>query len=142
MMKFTKKQRRKKFTLTEIIVVMLILASLMSIGVPMYFRHVESSKVKTAQMQIKMFGQALMDYRIDMGDYPDASTGLEALFTNPGVEKWDGPYLNSDGLPKDPWGSDYIYNKPGENNRDFDIISYGSDAQPGGTGNAADIIGR
>ena len=142
MMKFAKNQRRKRFTLTEVIVVMLILASLMSIGVPLYFRHVESSKVKTAQMQIKMFGQTLMDYRIDMGDYPDASMGLEALFSNPGDDRWDGPYMSGEGLPKDPWGNDYIYNKPGENNREYDIISYGSDGQPGGTGNAADLIGR
>ena len=47
-----------------------------------------------------------------------------------------GGYLSA--MPKDPWGSDYIYRSPGQDGR-FDLISLGADGQPGGDGVNADI---
>jgi general secretion pathway protein G len=41
-------------------------------------------------------------------------------------------------LPNDPWNHPYLYRSPGEH-APYDIISYGSDGQEGGTGTAADI---
>ena len=41
-------------------------------------------------------------------------------------------------LPNDPWSHPYLYRSPGEHGP-YDIISYGSDGQEGGTGIAADI---
>ena len=41
-------------------------------------------------------------------------------------------------VPKDPWGNDYIYLFPGEH-REYDLMSYGADGQPGGSGENADI---
>jgi general secretion pathway protein G len=51
-----------------------------------------------------------------------------------------GPYLNSADDLLDPWGNEYVLVVPGEVNFDFDIVSYGSDGQPGGEGEAGDII--
>ena len=80
------------------------------------------------------------------------SAGLEAFFDNDSgsfkscagflndvdqTEKWDGPYIKP-AVPKDPWGNDYVYTSPGEHG-DFDLVSYGADGQPGGTGENADI---
>jgi general secretion pathway protein G len=42
-------------------------------------------------------------------------------------------------VPKDPWGHPYVYVMPGAHNNDFDLMSYGKDGQPGGTGENADI---
>jgi general secretion pathway protein G len=39
---------------------------------------------------------------------------------------------------KDPWGHELLMRRPGENGP-FDIVSYGSDGQPGGEGDDADI---
>ena len=39
----------------------------------------------------------------------------------------------------DPWGKPYLYRSPGRNGA-YDIVSYGSDGQEGGTGVAADVI--
>jgi general secretion pathway protein G len=65
--------------------------------------------------------------------------GLQALTTRPASEpKWNGPYLRKS-LPLDPWGKPYLYRIPGEKG-DFDLISYGKDGQPGGTGENADIL--
>ena len=43
-------------------------------------------------------------------------------------------------VPPDPWGNTYVYTIPSATTgKDYDLISYGSDGQPGGTGDAADI---
>jgi general secretion pathway protein G len=42
-------------------------------------------------------------------------------------------------VPMDPWGRPYIYKVPGEHG-EYDLVSYGKDGQPGGTGEASDIV--
>ena len=129
----------ERFTLIEMVVVIVILAMLVGIATPLYFRHVKKAKISTAKTQISMFEQAIFDFRVDLDRLPDANVGLRALIENTnGEEKWKGPYLKKAKLPKDPWGHDYVYVCPGQHG-DFDIISYGSDGQPGGSGDAADI---
>ena len=44
----------------------------------------------------------------------------------------DDPYLNNPEDLVDPWGNNYEIIIPGEQNLDFDIISYGADGKPGG----------
>jgi general secretion pathway protein G len=51
--------------------------------------------------------------------------------------RWNGPYLRKD-PPPDPWGSPYVYKSPGERGS-YDLLSYGKDRQPGGTGENADL---
>ena len=126
------------FTLIEVVVVIVILVMLASIAAPMYFRYVRQAKVSTAKTQIKLLEQALNDYKLDIGNYPDAADGLKALEENVQQdEKWDGPYIKP-AVPKDPWGNEYVYVFPGEHG-DFDLSSYGKDGQPDGDGENADI---
>jgi len=54
-----------------------------------------------------------------------------------GVDRWQGPYLQKQ-VPPDPWSRPYKYKAPGDHG-DYDLLSLGSDAQPGGTGEAADV---
>jgi general secretion pathway protein G len=94
--------------------------------------------VKIARAQIESFGKALDQYRLDTGRYPTTEQGLLALTSKPSNEpRWDGPYLKK-AAPLDPWGSAYIYKRPGTKG-DYDIISLGKDKAPGGTGDDADI---
>ena len=51
---------------------------------------------------------------------------------------WNGPYLKGGVVPNDPWGHAYVYRSPGER-APYEIVSFGSDGQEGGTGTAADI---
>ncbi len=137
-MKKHKLLRRNNFTLIEMAVVIVIIALLASIVTPMYFHHIKRAKSSTAKAQIQLLEQAIFDFRLDTGKLPEQSAGLDTLFKNvSGIEKWDGPYLRQ-GLPKDPWGNKYEYKCPGEHG-EFDIICYGADGQPGGTGDNADI---
>jgi|SRR5687768_9154498 general secretion pathway protein G len=118
---------------------MVILGLLAGYVAPKYFGQIGKSEIKTAKAQIGAFESALDHYRLDTGRYPTTEQGLEALITRPANEpKWAGPYLKK-AIPSDPWGRPYIYRLPGEQGGDFDIISYGKDAQPGGSGDAEDI---
>ncbi|MHB8915905.1 MAG: type II secretion system major pseudopilin GspG [Thiobacillus sp.] len=130
--------RHAGFTLLELLVVLVILGLLAGYVAPKYFAQVGKSEVKTARAQIEGLEKALDQYRIDTGHYPSIEQGLAALNTKPSDEaRWAGPYLKK-ALPNDPWGKPYQYRMPGEHS-EVDIFSYGSDGQPGGTGNNADV---
>lgn len=127
------------FTLIEILVVIAIIALIMSLVGPRVLNYLGESKVKAAKIQIQSFGSALDLFNLDTGRYPSTSEGLTALVQSPGtVPAWNGPYLKGGVLPNDPWGKPYVYRSPGEHGA-YDIVSYGSDSQEGGTGTAADI---
>ncbi|MFS2032746.1 type II secretion system major pseudopilin GspG [Polaromonas sp. CT11-55] len=131
-------KRTRGFTLLELLVVVVIIGLLAGLVAPRYFDSVSKSKSKIAKAQIESLDKALDQYRLDVGSYPTAEQGLNALNTQPsGVSKWQGPYLKK-ALPTDPWGNDYAYVLlPGSGG--IDIISYGADGKPGGTGEAQDV---
>ncbi|WP_028452278.1 type II secretion system major pseudopilin GspG [Chitinilyticum aquatile] len=130
------------FTLLEMLVVLVIIGMLVSLVGPKLFSHVDSSKVQTAETQVKLLRGALETMRLDIGVYPTEAQGLDLLVTKPSesklAKKWRGPYLE-DELPVDPWGNPYKYVVPGPDGRPFGITSLGSDGEPGGEGSAADI---
>jgi general secretion pathway protein G len=128
----------KGFTLLELLVVMVILGLLAGFIAPKYFAQIGKSEVKVTRTQIVGLEHALDEYRLDTGHYPSTEQGLNALFVQPSDEpKWDGPYLKKQ-VPLDAWGNAYVYRMPGEHD-EYDLLSYGKDGQPGGTGQAADI---
>jgi general secretion pathway protein G len=127
------------FTLLELLVVVLIIGLLAGFVAPRYFGQVGKSEINVAKAQIDALEKALDQYRLDTGHYPTTELGLAALVQRPQNEpKWSGPYLRKD-VPLDPWGRPYVYKMPGEKGGDFDLVSYGKDGQPGGTGENADI---
>ena len=128
------------FTLVEMLVVIAIIGLIMALVGPRVLNFLAESKVKTAKIQIQSFASALDLFYLDAGRYPSSAEGLAALEQPPsGVVAWNGPYLKGGNVPNDPWGRPYIYRSPGEHGV-YDILSYGSDGQEGGTGTAADIV--
>ncbi len=126
------------FTLLELLVVIVIIGMLAGLVAPRYFDQVSKSNTKIAKAQIDSLEKALDQYRLDVGSYPSTEQGLAALNAKPqNIERWAGPYLKK-ALPLDPWGASYLYKSPGDHG-EYDLQSYGSDLQPGGTGEAADV---
>ena len=123
------------FTLIELLIVIVIMGLLMSLVAPAMFSKVDSTKVKTAQLQLEMFRTSLEAYRLDLGTYPSA---LEEL-RDSSKSGWDGPYLPKR-IPLDPWGNQYRYRVPGDDGRPFTLSSLGQDGQLGGSDDAADIV--
>jgi general secretion pathway protein G len=127
------------FTLVEMLVVITIIGLVMGLIGPRVLNYLGEAKVKTAKLQIESFGSALDLFYLDVGRYPSASEGLTALADRPGnAPVWNGPYLKNASVPADPWGHVYVYRTPGEKGP-YEIVSFGSDGQEGGTGTAADI---
>ena len=127
------------FTLVEMLVVITIIGLIMGLVGPRVLNYLSESKVKAAKIQMQSFSSALDLFNLDTGRYPATGEGLGALIQSPGtIPAWNGPYLKGGVLPNDPWGKPYVYRSPGEHGA-YDILSYGSDGQEGGTGTAADI---
>jgi general secretion pathway protein G len=127
------------FTLVEILVVITIIGLIMGLVGPRVLNYLSDAKAKAARIQIASFSSALDLYFLDTGRYPTSSEGLTALVQRPGnAMAWNGPYLKGNVVPADPWGNAYVYRLPGQHGT-YDIVSYGSDGQEGGTGAATDI---
>lgn len=129
------------FTLMELMVVILILGILAALVIPRLINKAGEAKESKAKADLATLASAVQNFRLHCDRYPSTDEGLQALRVAPSdvQSKWKGPYIDQD-IPNDPWGNAYHYQYPGQNGPDtFDLYSYGSDNQPGGTGEAADI---
>lgn len=145
---------RAGFTLTELLIVMAILVLLVSLVGPRLLGSKEKADINSVKTQIGMFQSALERYAIDMNRFPSSEQGLSALISEPSAEAsddsggdtielegedsgsgggsaWDGPYLKTEELPRDPWGNSYRYEYPATHNSMNvpDIWSLGPDGQ-------------
>lgn len=133
--------KQQGFTLIEIMVVIVILGILGTIVAPKVLKSPDKARVTKAKQDLQVISAALDMYKLDNFNYPDTDQGLEALVERPAsgedVPNWqEGGYVKK--VPTDPWGRDYLYMSPGEND-EVDIYSLGSDGAPGGDGAASDI---
>lgn len=124
---------RGGFTLVEMLLVLVILATLAAVVVPKFAGRTRQAKETAARSQLASFEIALDAFEIDNGYYPAGANGLLELVERPGeATDWKGPYLKK-GIPLDPWGNEYIYQYPGANNPDgYDLSSPGPDGRAGG----------
>ena len=123
----------KGMTLLEIMIVLIILASLLGILGNQVVKQLAKAKIKEAQIQMAEIGKALDMFYTECGSYPSA---LDGLVTQPAeCSNWGPePYLKK--LPKDPWNHDFVYESTGSS---YELISLGADGKQGGSGNNSDI---
>ncbi|MDA1274620.1 MAG: type II secretion system major pseudopilin GspG [Verrucomicrobia bacterium] len=121
------------FTLVELLLVLVILATLAAIVVPKFAGRTEQARVTAASAQISNFSVVLDAFEVDNGYYPKGKEGLLALVEQPrDAQSWRGPYLKGE-IPNDPWKNPYVYECPGRHNVDgYDIMSMGPDGREGG----------
>jgi general secretion pathway protein G len=141
MIRLNRRDAQSGFTLIELLVVILILGILAALIVPRVVGRASDAKIAKARSDLSELGNLLQQFRLDTGRYPTTEEGLQALRVAPAdVQGWKGPYPTKD-IPNDPWGNPYIYEYPGSSGTDsIKLMSYGSDGQQGGEGEAADII--
>ncbi len=131
-MRRDRRYRQGGFTLIELVVVIVIVAILAVIIVPRFLGRTEDAKRAAAIATISSLKTQIGLYSADNGHVPAGNQGLMALIANPGEKGWKGPYMpDVSVVPKDPWDHDYVYKAPGDNGRDYDILSPGPDGQLG-----------
>lgn len=131
------KRNERGFTMIELLVVLVILGLLAGLVGPQFFGKVDSSKVRTAETQVKMLKMALQTYKLDVGSYPQELTALRSAPQDAG-RFWSGPYLE-ESVPLDPWNNPYVYAKDSAADQGFYLYSMGADGRQGGTELDADV---
>lgn len=150
-----RRTNRRAFTLVEMLVVLAILVLLVGMVAPRVLKSQKKADINNAKAQIGMFRTCLERYAVDMKDFPTTEQGLAALVQPPDDSaatsvdsfdsgettglgggsggNWDGPYINQDAIPKDPWGNDYQYEYPPTHGAGEypDIWSFGPDGEDG-----------
>jgi general secretion pathway protein G len=128
---------QKGFSLVEIILVVIIIATLSAMVVPRLSGRSEQARQAAAKADIEVnIPTALKLYELDNGFLPSTTQGLNALLqkptTTPIPENWNGPYLEKQ--PLDPWKRPYQYQSPGVRRpHDYDLYSLGKDPKPEST---------
>ena len=128
-------QRNRGFTILELLLVLVILAILAGIVGSRFVGQSQSARIKAAHTQLENLNLALNRFEIDLGRFPTASEGLNALIERPGdnAKAWQGPYLDGNAVPLDQWSNAWNYRQPGQHRTEgFDLWSNGPDGREGG----------
>src|SRR5688572_11118792 len=132
--------RARGMTLIEILVVLVLIGVVLGVVGGNFIGKGEKAKADAAKIEMGQIAQTLDLYKLEVGRYPSTQEGLQALISAPpGVTNWNGPYWKKTTVPKDPWGNEYRYASPGQNNSPYEIASYGADGKEGGEGANKDI---
>jgi type II secretion system protein G len=111
---------------------------LTNVLLPADFANSRSYSVTSVEMtravkaDVQVIKTQLQLYESISGFYPTTEQGLWPLVAQPDTDprpaRW---YQLFKDLPKDPWGSDYIYRCPGQKNpNSYDLFSAGPDRKP------------
>ena len=138
-MRHTIQRRRSErgMTLVEILAVVIILgllAGTLAVGFSGSFGKAKHELAKTAMGQII---QKLETYRIEKGTWPPVELGLKALSDGAATPN-DSFYSGEGQAPRSLEAGLYLV-IPGPGDHPYEIVSYGADGQPGGTGENADL---
>jgi general secretion pathway protein G len=123
-------QRRRAFTLVEMLLVVTILGILAAIVLPRVVGTGDRARVQAAKTQISAFKTSLDMFEVDNGHYPRGKNGLDDLVKQPkDANNWH-QYMET--IPLDPWQNKYLYEFPGRHNPNgYDLSSVGPDGKVG-----------
>ena len=123
------RNRRRAFTLVEMLLVVTIIGILAALVIPRIAGTSDRARKTAAHADINGgIKSALGAYEVDNGNYPKS---LQDLLVQPSnARNWHGPYLEK--IPQDPWGNNYLYYYPGKHNQNsYDLLSVGPDGKEG-----------
>jgi general secretion pathway protein G len=133
------RRRDAGYTLTEMLVVLIIIGLIAAAVTPAIIGQLDRARVRTARLQLDTVSAALEMLHGDLQRYPTNEEGLQALVQAPSnAPGWLGPYVRNADQIKDPWGRPFVYRIDDEAGA-FTLKSLGADGREGGEGVRADI---
>lgn len=117
------------FTFIEIMLVVLIIGILTAVVVPRMAGQTDKARATSTKAQMESLKTALQQFELRAGRFPTTQEGLEALVKKPSDltdDEWD---KTMDSVPLDAWKQEFVYKSPGDDGRDFDLVSKGKDKQ-------------
>ena len=130
-----RRHARKGFTLLEIIIAVTIVALLSMLIVPNVMGLLGNAKQNKAKADVNTLSQQVRMYMVQNGmDRVGDDFELSKLCEG------DDSLISNVNQLNDPWKHQYVLVYPPTYNKDFDVVSYGADGQPGGEGPNKDII--
>jgi general secretion pathway protein G len=126
------KRKQQGFTLLEIMLVVTIIALLLGAAIYKMAPAVDVAKSTRTQADIQGIRTMLLAYSGRNGFYPTTEQGLKAMVVRPETEPIPTSWSRLlDEVPKDAWGSEYVYRCPGTKNPSgYDLYSAGPDRIP------------
>ena len=124
--------RTAGFTLMEMIAVIVLLGIVIAIVGGNVMDIFGGGKWQAGTVAAKKLEMAVNQYQMGTGKYPDS---LQDLLKKEGM----CPCVKEADL-KDPFGHAYVYKKPGDAGRDFDVVFLGKDGKAGGEGQDKDFV--
>src|SRR5437762_10886983 len=107
------KTKQQGFTLLEIMIVVSIIVILLGLAISKIGNPTGFAKQTAVRADVQAIGTQLQLYESMNGFYPTTEQGLQSLVTQPSTDpqptRW---YQLFRQVPKDPWGSEYIYRCP------------------------------
>ncbi|MGE5616629.1 MAG: type II secretion system major pseudopilin GspG [Bacillota bacterium] len=131
--------RKRGFTLLELVIVLILLGTIMAFVAPRIFGNLDRANQQATKVKMEQLSGQLEVMRLEVGRYPTTQEGLRSMIEKPAsMDRWNGPYVKDAMMLKDAWGNDFQYASPGQN-KPFDLKSFGADGREGGDGPNADI---
>ena len=135
------RKMRRGFTMVELMAILIIIGLLATLVVTKVAGKIDQAKVTTTKVNLKMLHNAVNQFKMDTGRFPEEDEGLMALVEQPGdvVNYEPDGYLETTEIPQDGWGEEFIYERYPESGKAFVIKSLGADKQEGGEDFDADL---
>ncbi len=130
---------RRGMTLVEVLAVVVILGLLAGTLAVGFSGAFSESRIELARTGVTIVKERVEMYNYSTGNLPSPSEGLSVLT---GPNAIGRSYELTRDQITDPWGRAYLYIAPASDGSAFEIVTYGADGQPGGTGENQDISSR
>ncbi len=118
---------RPGFSLMEIMIAVMILGLVMGMVVPALNNAYKKSQKRTAAASLRGFKSAIAEYQRETHQLP---AKLKDLIKKPAnVTGWEGPYIEKDEVPVDPWGQDFKYKITQGAKHPYELYSWGPNGQ-------------
>ena len=106
------------FSLVEIMIVIVIMGLLLGVGIPTFISQKRQANLNTTKANLAVLSGAIDSYNMEFNNYPKK---LDDLLHPPKGTS----FLSKKQLPKDSWGTAFMYKETPGKEHPYELYSYG-----------------